>query len=81
MSDNVKKVEGYANVYKDTATGVIVNRGNSDRDRYRIAKRQALQTFEQRCEIDELKHDLSELKELKEEMTEIKSLLRELLGK
>ena len=78
---NFKKVEGHSNIYKDPDTGVIVNRGHTDRERYRNAKRQALQTFEQGCEIDELKRDLDELKDLKEEMSEIKSLLKELLQK
>lgn len=81
MSDNKKKVEGYPNVYKDTDTGIIVNRGTTDRARYRLAKQQARQTFEQGCEIDELKRGLNEIQELKDEMSEIKSLLKELLGK
>ena len=56
--DNKKKVEGHPDIYKDTETGVIVNRGSSERSRYRVAKHQATQTFEQGCEIDELKRDL-----------------------
>ena len=78
---NFKKVEGHANIYKDPDSGVIINRGHTDRERYRNAKRQARQTFEQGCEIDELKRDLEELKEVKEELTELKGLLRELLSK
>jgi hypothetical protein len=80
MSD-YKKVEGHANIYKDPQTGVIINRSHSDRERYRNAKRQSRQTFEQGCEIDELKRDLEELKEVKEELAELKGLLRELLSK
>ena len=80
MSDK-KKVEGYPDIYKDTETGVIVNRGSTERSRYRVAKHQATQTFEQSCEIDELKRDLNELKSLKSEMSEIKDLLREFLNK
>lgn len=76
-----KKVEGHPGVYKDTDTGVIVNRGQTDRQRYRIAKQQARQTFEQRCEIDELKTELEDLKEVREELDELKGLLKELLSK
>ena len=36
------KIEGHQNLYKDEETGVIVNRSTSDRDRYRIAKKQSL---------------------------------------
>lgn len=81
MMNNKKKVEGFSDIYKDTETGVIVNRGSSDRARYRVAKQQAKETFEQGCEIDELKRDLNELKGVKEELNELKGLLRELLSK
>ena len=80
MADK-KKVEGHPNIFKDTETGVLVNRGSSDRARYRVAKHQSNQTFEQGCEIDELKRDLEDLKSLKSEMGEIKDLLREILNK
>ena len=79
--NNKKKVEGHPNIYKDSETGVIVNRGSTERSRYRLAKQQATQTFEQGCEIDELKRDLEDLKSLKSEMGEIKSLLKDLLNK
>jgi len=65
------KVEGYANLYKDVDTGVIVNRESSDRDRYRIAKQQSLQTIE----------SSSEIKRLSDEIDEIKSLLKQLINK
>ena len=44
-------------------------------------KQQSKQTFEQGCEIDELKRDLNDLKSLKSEMSEIKDLLKEFLNK
>ena len=44
---NYKKVEGHQHIYKDPETGVISNRGSTERERYRNAKRQARQTFEQ----------------------------------
>ncbi len=81
MSNAKKKVEGFPDIYKDTETGVIVNRATTDRARYRLAKQQARQTFEQSCEINELKRDLEDLKEVKEELNELKDLLKELLSK
>ena len=81
MMNDKKKVEGHPNIYKDTETGVIVNRGSTERARYRLAKNQATQTFEQGCEIDELKKDLNDLKSLRSEMNEINGLLRDLLNK
>ena len=65
------KVNGHDGLYKDPNTGVIVNRSSSDRERYRIAKMNALQQVETRGEIDEMKKDISE----------IKSLLHQLLRK
>lgn len=65
------KVEGYSNLYKDLNTGVIVNRESSERDRYRIAKQQSLQTIE----------SSNELKRLSDEIDEIKLLLKQLINK
>ena len=65
------KVEGHDNLYKDPQTGVIVNRGNVERDRYRIAKQQALETKQSQHEIARLSNEISE----------IKSLLHQLLNK
>ena len=76
-----KKVAGYQNIYKDPDSGVIVNRESSDRNRYRIAKQQALQAKESQDEIGALKEELAELSGLREEMDELKSLLKQLLNK
>ena len=65
------KVEGHSNLYKDTDTGVIVNRESSERGRYRIAKQQATIT-------SNTEHELAHLKS---EINEIKSLLHQLLNK
>ena len=65
------RVEGYDHIYKDPETGVIVNRSAVDRDRYRIAKKQALET----------KASQHELARLSNEIDEIKSLLQQLLNK
>ena len=64
-------VEGHPDLFKDTETGLIINRGSSDRDRYRIAKQQALAT----------KNTEQELSSLREEIDEIKSLLKQLINK
>jgi hypothetical protein len=65
------RVDGHPNLYKDKATGVIVNRESSDRSRYRMAKEQARMNTEAQ----------SELSSLRSEMDEIKTLLHELLKK
>ena len=66
-----KRVEGYDYLYKDSKTGVIVNRSNIDRERYRISKQQALES----------KASQQEISRLSKEIDEIKSLLHQLLKK
>ena len=39
------KVDGHSGLYKDEETGVIVNRSNTERERYRIAKEQAMKNL------------------------------------
>ena len=65
------KVAGYDGLYKDDDSGVIINHDQSERDRYRMAKRQAVMNLESQKEISNLK----------EEMSEIKDLLKQLLKK
>ena len=64
-------IEGHPNLYKDLQTGVIVNRESTDRERYRLAKRQSQMTH----------YSQHELAHLKSEIDEIKSLLHQLLNK
>ena len=64
-------VEGHPNLYKDTESGVIVNREDSERSRYRLARDQARQNQQNSLDLDELR----------DEMDEIKSLLKQLLNK
>ena len=64
-------VEGHPNLYKDSETGVIVNRESSERSRYRLARDQARQNQQNSLDLDELR----------DEMDEIKSLLKQLLNK
>ena len=64
-------IDGHPGLYKDTDSGVIVNRAQTDRERYQLAKRQA--RFSQNTE--------TELAELRGEIDEIKSLLKQLINK
>ena len=58
------KVEGHQGLYKDEETGVIINRSNSERDRYRISKEQSLKNIKSQDDINEMKKELSEMKHL-----------------
>lgn len=58
------KVEGYPSLAKDTNSGVIVNRENSDRSRYRTAKRQAVMNLDSQTEIARISNELDEIKDL-----------------
>ena len=64
------QIEGHPNLYKDTDTGVIVNRAVSDRERYQIAKQQSRTSM----------NTEQELSSLREEINEIKSLLKQLVN-
>ena len=65
------KVEGHPHLIKDSETGVISNRENNDRNRYRMAKQQAMMNIESQQQIARLT----------DEMDEIKGLLLKLLNK
>ena len=58
------KVVGYDGLYKDDDSGVIINREETERNRYRMAKRQAMMNLESQEEISNLKHEISEIKDL-----------------
>jgi len=57
-------VEGHSHLFKDDNSGVIHNRSSSERDRYRLAKSQALSQLEQKVELDEMRDEISEIKDL-----------------
>ena len=61
---NTSKVEGHDGLYKNLETGMINNRSSSDRDRYRIAKRQALENLNSKRDIQNLKTEIGEIKDL-----------------
>ena len=65
----MKKVQGYADLYKDTETGVIMNKATSDRERYRLAKEQSLKAVRQESEIQRLSEEISEIKSLLQQLT------------
>ena len=65
------KVEGHPHLIKDSETGVISNRENNDRNRYRMAKQHAMMNMESQQQIARLT----------DEMDEIKGLLLKLLNK
>ena len=58
------RVEGHQGLYKDEETGVIINRSNSERDRYRISKEQSLKNIKSQDDINDMKKELSEMKNL-----------------
>ena len=64
-------IDGHPELYKDTNSGVIVNRSDTDRERYRIAKQQSRSSLSTQ----------NELAELRGEIDEIKSLLHQLINK
>ena len=64
-------VAGYNNLYKDPETGLIVNRETVERQRYRVAKQQAMMNIDSQYQIAVLK----------QELTDIKSLLQQLVNK
>ena len=64
-------VEGHPYLYKDSESNALLNRDESSRARYRIAKEQARRNI----------HTSTELESLRDEIDEIKSLLHQLLNK
>ena len=62
------KVEGHQGLYKDEESGVIINRSNSERERYRISREQAMKNIKSQEDIDTMKQELSELKNLLQQL-------------
>ena len=72
---NYMKVEGHADLVRDTNSGAIINR---NRNAYEIAKRRAAEAQKQR---DEIRGATREINNLKCEMHEIKDMLKTLLDR
>ncbi len=58
------RVEGHDDLYKNVETGVIINRSSTDREKYLIAKKQAMMNLNSQQEIEGLKNEVSEIKQL-----------------
>ena len=63
------RVDGYSGIYKDSESGVIVNRGSTDRDRYKLAKENAKKSMESQEEIQSIKDELNQIKSLLKQLT------------
>lgn len=63
-----RNVEGHTNLQKDMASGVVINNDTSGRERYRMAKRAALQNIESQRTIVEMRQEIDELKDLVKQM-------------
>jgi len=59
-----KRVEGYPNLYKDDVTGVITSNDVGEREKYRRSKHAAVDSLQQKHEINKLKGDIDEIKGL-----------------
>ena len=66
----IKRCEGYDGLYKDDDSGVIYNRSETERSKYRQMKQQAALNISAQTEIAELKSDLDELKTLIYKLTQ-----------
>lgn len=62
------KVEGQPGLVKDTVSGVVDNNDTTGRERYRMAKRQAVQNQESQRTIVEMRQEIDELKALVNQM-------------
>ena len=59
-----ERVEGHPNLTKDDETEVINNRADVERERYRTAKKHAIDNIKTKRELDDVKKDLDEIKNL-----------------
>ena len=66
MEEDLIRVEGESNLYRDRKTGAIVNTDNAGYNQY-MKMKQRRQT--EREELDTLKRDIEEIKSLLKELT------------
>jgi predicted RNase H-like nuclease (RuvC/YqgF family) len=82
MSDNLKQVEGEADLARDINSTAIINRNKSA---YEMAKRRSEQArkklLEEEEQRDTIRNATREINTLKSEMHEIKNLLQQLVDK
>ena len=58
------RVAGHNDLVKDTESFVIHNRSDKDRQRYRDAKKAALNRVDDKAEVQELRDEIKEIKAL-----------------
>ena len=58
------KVEGHSNLYKDDESGVISNRAESEREKYRIAKQRSIDSIKTKEDLESVKQELDDIKHL-----------------
>lgn len=59
-----EKVEGHQNLYKDSNSGVILNRADTERQRYNTAKKHALDNIKTKEDLEKLKGELDNIKHI-----------------
>lgn len=57
------QVHGFPNLYKDSETGLITQESTQDRERYRLARHNAMLQMSLQDEVAHLKKDMSVMKE------------------
>jgi hypothetical protein len=58
------KVEGHSNLYKDDDSGVISNRADGEREKYRIAKQRSIDNIKTKEDLESVKEELDNIKHL-----------------
>ncbi len=58
------KVEGHSNLFKDDDSGVITNRAEGEREKYRIAKQRAIDSIKTKEDLESVKQELDDIKHL-----------------
>ena len=67
--DMKRPIEGHSGLFKDD-NGMIHNESPIDRERYRIAKKQARMNLTTQEEVSNLKNEISEIKSLLKQLLE-----------
>lgn len=75
MSEEYKKVEGSSSLYKNLATGTVIN---TNEDEIRLARKRKQLMQEKEEKHNEMERELSGMRG---EISELKELIKELVGK
>ena len=57
------QVQGFPNLYKDLESGLITQESTQDRERYRLARHNAMMQRSLQDEVAHLKKDMSDMKQ------------------